>query len=302
MPPPATAQPESPERAVGVIHYLSLLSFGDNLISLSLLAKVRARRDVAILGTGLTKQIAAFVPELDLPIAIVGDSVPSFYDLRKRGIGAAVRDALAVRRSIVRLTARGDGLILEKDGWRGRLLTRSAGRRSWAPARRRNVYEDRRDVLALVLGEEISLEPVARPGRAPTSVTINPASRMRDKAIAPRVLASIVAYLRRREVAVRLIDPEKEHGALRSEVNSYHTGTTLEEAVALVDASDLYMGADSLLVHFAYHRRTPVIVLYNETNLYFAPPGVEEGNSFIDFVAQRSESDLWARLDQLLSP
>jgi ADP-heptose:LPS heptosyltransferase len=285
-----------------VIHYLSLLSFGDNLISLALLAKLRVRHDVAILGTALTKQIAPFVPELDLPIAVISDGVPSFYDLRKRGVAASVRDALAVRHSIGRLTARGDQLILEKEGWRGRLLARAAGRRSWAPERRRNVYEDRRDVLASVLGEEIALEPVAIPGRAPRSVTINPASRVRDKAIAPRVLSSIVAHLRRRDVDVRLIDPEQEHGALRSEVSSYHTGTTLQEAVALVEASDLYMGADSLLVHFAYHRRTPVIVLYNETNLYFAPPGVEERNSFIDFVARRSESDLCARLDRLLSP
>lgn len=284
-----------------MIYHLSLLSYGDNLISLSLLAKLRSKSRVMIAGTALTQRIAAFLPQLGIPIVVLSEHVPSFYDVRKRGLGAAIREARGVRRALCRLSAPGDGFVFEKGGIRQHLLVGASRRRSWSPHRRRNVYEDRRDVLNAVFADVIALENAPALLRAPRIVTINPSSRLREKTIAPRTLASLITYLRRRLIEVRLVDPEQEHGALRDAVSSYHTGTTLEEAVALVERSDLYIGADSLFVHFAYHCRTPVLVLYNETNLYFAPPGVAEQGSYLEFVSRMSEQDLWAALDDRLA-
>jgi ADP-heptose:LPS heptosyltransferase len=167
--------------------------------------------------------------------------------------------------------------------------------------RRRNVYEDRRDVLNTVFHDAIALDSARRLGQAPRTVTINPASRVDTKALSPRTLGSIVSYLRRRSIAVRLLDPERKHGSLQHAVSEYHTDTTLEQAVALVESSDLYIGADSLFVHVAYQRRTPVLVLYNETNLYFAPPGVAEQGSYLEFVGRKSEQELWEALDEQLA-
>jgi ADP-heptose:LPS heptosyltransferase len=284
-----------------VIYHLSLLSFGDNLISLSLLAKLRSHSDVTIVGTTLTRRIARFVPSVDIPIRVILDDVPSFYDVRKRGIAAAFRDTLIVRRALRRETTDGNGLIFEKQDWRQRLLTGGTQTRSWAPARQRNVYEDRRDVLNTVFGEDIVLDRSPTLRAVPATVTINPGSRLRSKALSAAVVANIISYLRARSIEVRLIDPERQHAALRQTVSSYHTGTTLEEAVALVESSDLYIGADSLLVHFAYHCQRPVLVLYNATNLYFAPPGVEEQGSYLTFVARMSRRELWSALDARLT-
>jgi len=284
-----------------VIYHLSLLSFGDNLISLALLARLRDKTGVTIVGTSLTARLTPFLPNLDIPLMVVSEDVPAFYDVRKRGVRAAVRDALRVRRSLARETTPSDGLIFEKSGWRQLLLAGGMGRRSWAPARRRNVYEDRRDVLSAVFGEGIALEDTPRLTAFPRTVTINPASRLAEKAVSPDALATIVRHLRERSVDVRLIDPEERHRALRPVVTSYHAGTTLEEAVALVASSDLYIGADSLFVHVAYHCRRPMLVLYNETNLYFAPPGVAEQGSYVAFVARMSEREIQSALDERMA-
>ena len=284
-----------------MIYHLNLLSLGDNLISLSLLAKLREKSGVTIVGTALTERIAALVPHLDIPIIVVSDHVPSFYDLRKSGPRAALLEMLDLRQAITRLSGTDDGFVFEKGGWRRHLLVGATGRRSWSPVRRRNVYEDRRDLLNAVFDEAIALENAQRLGQAPRTVTINPASRVEAKAISQRTLSSIVTYLKRRSIAVHLLDPERKHGDLQHAVSEYHTGTTLEQAVALVENCDLYVGADSLLVHVAYQRRTPVLVLYNEANLYFAPPGVAEQGSYLEYVSRKGEQELWAALDGQLA-
>ena len=284
-----------------MIYHLNLLSFGDNLISLSLLAKLRKKGGVTIVGTALTERIAALVPHLDIPIIVVSDHVPSFYDLRKRGPRAAVLEMASLRQAITRLSGANDGFVFEKGGWRRHLLVGATGRRSWSPVRTRNVYEDRRDLLNAVFDEAIVLESAQRLGHAPRTVTINPASRVDAKAISRRTLTSLVTYLQRRSIDVHLLDPERQHGDLQHAVSDYQTGTTLEQAVALVENCDLYIGADSLLVHVAYQRRTPVLVLYNEANLYFAPPGVADQGSYLEFVGRKGEQELWAELDGQLA-
>jgi ADP-heptose:LPS heptosyltransferase len=209
---------------------------------------------------------------------------------------------LDLRRTITRLSGARDGFVFEKGGWRRHLLIGATGRRSWSPKRRRNVYEDRRDVLSAVFDEAIALESAQRLRQAPRAVTINPASRVNAKAISQGTLRSLVMYLRRRSIDVQLLDPEKNHADLRDTVSEYHTDTTLEQAVALVENCDLYVGADSLFVHVAYQRRTPVLVLYNETNLYFAPPGVADQGSYLEFVGRQSEQALWGAMDRQLAP
>jgi hypothetical protein len=284
-----------------VIFHLSLLSFGDNLISLSLLARLHTKSGVVIAGTALTQRIASFVPTLGIPITVVSEHVPAFYDVRKRGIVDALQEAVSVRRKLARLSSRGDGFILEKSDPRRHVLVGGRDRRSWVPDRGKNVYEDRRNLLNAVFEDDIALTDAPRLERSPRTVAINPSSRVRAKEVSPQTLRIIVAYLRERSIDVHLMDPERAHGALRSAVSSYHTGTTMSEAVALVEACDLYIGADSLFVHFAYHCRTPSLVLYNQTNLYFAPPGVAAQGSFVEFVARMGERELCAALDNRLA-
>jgi ADP-heptose:LPS heptosyltransferase len=284
-----------------VIYHLNLLSLGDNLISLSLLAKLRDKSGVTIVGTALTQRIAALVPHLEIPIIVVSHDVPSFYDVRKRGPRAALSEILILRQTITRLGTASDGFVFEKGGWRRQMLIGATGRRSWSSVRKRNVYEDRRDVLNAVFDDAIALESARWLSQAPRTVTINPASRVDAKAISKPALGSIIRYLQRLSIDVHLLDPERKHGDLQHTVSNYQTGTTLEEAVALVENCDLYVGADSLFVHVAYQRRTPMLVLYNEANLYFAPPGVAEQGNYLECVGRKSEQELWSALDRKLA-
>jgi ADP-heptose:LPS heptosyltransferase len=285
-----------------VIHHISLLSYGDNLISLTLLSRLRDRSGIGIVGSAHTAQIAGFFPGLDIPVSVEFDSVPAFYDMRRRGIVAAARDAVTFRQRMARRIRPGDSLILEHDDVRSRALLRFPGVTLFEPKRGANVYEDRRSLLQTVFDQSIPLEPARGLSASPRRVTINPASRIREKSVPSRILAVLVSSLKARDVYVQLIDPEREHGTLTNRVDGYHINTSLDEAVALVRQSDLYIGADSLMMHFAYYCATPAIVLFNETNLYFAPPGVAEQGMYIEHVARATDGEFRASIDALLGP
>ncbi|HEV8409464.1 MAG TPA: glycosyltransferase family 9 protein [Gemmatimonadaceae bacterium] len=283
-----------------MIHHISLLSYGDNLISLTLLSRLRDRSGIAIVGSAHTAQIAGFFPGLDIPVSVEFDSVPAFYDVRMRGVMAAVREAITFRRRMARWVRAGDSLILEHDDARSRALLRFPGVTLFEPKRVANVYEDRRSMLQTVFNQQIALEPARVLSAPPRRVTINPASRVRQKSMPSRILSVLVSSLKARDIEIQLIDPEQEHRALASRVDGHHVGTTLDEAVALIRRSDLYIGADSLLMHFAYYCGTPAIVLFNETNLYFAPPGVAEQGSYLEHVARATDDEFRASFDALL--
>jgi ADP-heptose:LPS heptosyltransferase len=195
----------------------------------------------------------------------------------------------------------GDSLILEHDDARSRALLRFPGVTLFEPIRAANVYEDRRSLLQTVFNQPIALEPARVLLALPRRVTINPASRVRQKSIPPRILAILVSSLKARDIEVQLIDPEREHAALASRVDGHHVDTTLDEAVALVRQSDLYIGADSLMMHFAYYCGTPTIVLFNETNLYFAPPGVAAQGAYLEHVARATDDEFRSSFDALLA-
>jgi len=284
-----------------VIYHISLLTLGDNLISLSLLSRLRERGGITIVGTALTRRIAAFFPALDIPIAVDFDRVPAFLDLRRRGVIAAALDANKFRRSMAERVTSGDSLILENNDLRGLALARFRGVTRLAPSRTTNIYEDRRALLQRVFQQTIPLEQGAPLPRQARRVTINPSAGRRVKAVPPRTLAALVSYLKSRQIEVQLIDHDRAHGALTGQVDGYHVDTTLESAVALVRESDLYIGADSLMAHLAYFCATPAIVLFNETNLYFAPPGVAEQGAYVEFVARKSDDEFRASLDALFA-
>jgi ADP-heptose:LPS heptosyltransferase len=283
-----------------VIYHLSLLSFGDNVISLNLLSRLRDTAGMTIVGTAHTRQIADFFPGLNAPILTDFDRVPAFYDVRKHGMLAALRDAARFRRRMAPRVEPGDSLIVEQPGLRSRMLAAFGGARVFEPRRDRNVYEDRRELLQKIFAQAIAVDDAPRLSQSVRRVTINPASRVERKVIPPRIVALLITDLCNRGIDVTLIDPDRRHGALANRVNHYHVETTLTQAVALVTQADLYIGADSLLIHLAYCCRVPSIVLFNETNLYFAPPGVAANRMYLEYVARQSDQQFLASLATVL--
>ena len=283
-----------------MIYFMSLLAYGDNLISLSLLAKLKDKKNITIVGTDLTRVIADFIPHLDIPIVVASRKIPAFYNIRKDGAIPALKDWIWFLKNVTKPMNKEDALVFEKRDFRSRLLFGSISQRIYEPDRKHNVYVDRKNLLHEVWGERVSLKDAVRLRSAPRCVTINPASRLKEKAISDRVLVYLISYLNTNGINIQLIDPDQEHSNLQHLVDSYHTSMSLAHALAHVRDCDLYIGADSLLIHFAYHFAIPFLVLFNKTNLYFAPPGVENQRSYIEFVSRLSEKEFCRALDSWL--
>jgi ADP-heptose:LPS heptosyltransferase len=280
-----------------VIYYVALLGYGDNLISLSLLTKLNNKENVKIIGTSLTQSIADFTPDLNIPIIRLSENIPAFFNVKKRGLLSAMKEVFNFTMSFSRHLNTEDVILFEKRGFRSKLLSSGFTRNIYEPKHTGNVYEDRRDLLEAVFNEQVPLREVAAMDSLPECVTINPASRMKEKAIPSHVIGYVISYLKRNRTYVRLIDPEKEHFELRKQVDSYHVGTSLHQAAELVRDSDLYIGADSLFIHFAYHFDVQFLVLFNKSNLYFAPPGVEKLKNYIESVSHISKKEFYSALD-----
>ena len=280
---------------------MSLLAYGDNLISLSLLAKLKCKKDVTLLGTGLTREVVEFIPDLDIPIVTLFERIPAFYDVNTRGIISAVSDWRALLKKLPAEAEQGGVFLLEKTDFRSVLLAKSISPKVLGPEKGQNVYEDRRNLIHAVLGEQVPLDEAARLRSLPQRVTINPASRVSAKAVAANTLGYLISYLKKHDVQVQLIDPNHEHAKLKDAVDSYHCNTSFHQAVELVRECDLYIGADSLFVHFAYHFGIPFLVLFNYKNIYFAPPGVEKQGNFLESSSTLSEKRFYQFLDSFFS-
>jgi len=284
-----------------LIYFTSLLSYGDNLISLSLLAQLKDKKNITIVGTNLTRAIADFIPQLDIPIAVVFKNIPAFYDIRKQGSISALKDWIGFLSKVVRCMNKEDALVFEKSDFRSRLLAGSFSRMIYKPDQKHNVYVDRRNLLQAVWGQRVKLKDAVRLHGMPRCVIINPASRLKEKAISGRILSYLISYLEMNHINIQLIDPDHEHSNFKHLVDSYHTGMSLEQTVERVRDCDLYIGADSLLIHFSYQFEVPFLVLFNKTNLYFAPPGTENQRNYIEFVSHLSEKEFFHALDSWFS-
>jgi ADP-heptose:LPS heptosyltransferase len=280
-----------------VIYYVTLLAHGDNLISLSLLTKLKDKENIKIIGTSLTQSIAEFIPDLNIPIIRVSENIPAYFDVRKRGWLSAMREGFNFIMNFSRHLNTEDVILFENRGFRLKLLSAYFTRNIYEPRHTGNVYEDRRDLLEAVFNEQVPLREVTARDSLPECVTINPASRVKEKAIPSHVIGHVISYLKRNRIYVRLVDPEKEYFELRNLVDSYHVGTSLHQAAELVRDSDFYIGADSLFIHFAYYYDVPFLVLFNKSNLYFAPPGVEKLKNYIESVSHISKKEFYPALD-----
>ena len=119
------------------------------------------------------------------------------------------------------------------------------------------------------------------------------------KSISIKTILLLVDYFNHYKIIITLLDPQNEYKELKFKVHNYLENTSLEEAGNLIKNTELYVGADSMFVHFAYLYKTPFIVVYNEKNLYWAPPGVKESGNFIEKSNDINRSELYSLLDKI---
>jgi hypothetical protein len=252
-------------------YFVSLQALGDNLISLSLLSQMDER--IKILGTKQTQSIIVLMGLEDkFDLLMPFEDIPAFYDIRKRGIFKAIKDIIRFRDYVKK--HRIQELVFEKYDWRVRLLTFGLQVDVQSRFYDNNVYMNRklliedayRSPIYLSEGKEsFFLKKIQK-------VLINPTTRVSSKNIQSGHLHFIIALLQKNHIEVTLIDFEQNHTDLKNKVIHYRTHTTLNDVKSMLLETDLYIGADSFLIHYAYYLHKPFFTVFNQENTHFLPP------------------------------
>jgi hypothetical protein len=255
-------------------------AIGDNLISLSIFSKVD--RNISVLGTSHTKNIAQLMGvESKFDIHVIFDDIPAFYNVKKCGVINAIFSILEFRRYIKCHNL--NELVFEKSDFRVKLLTVGLNVKSYSVDRCSNVYENRKYLAESVFGGQVNF------ANKPTNlfpdhgeVLISPVTRLQSKNIYPEHLTSIIDIFKSLNFTVRLIDYSGNYYQFNDVVDQYITGTTLDDVMSLILSTDIYIGADSFLIHLSYYLNKPHFTVFNhESSLFLTPPSLELNNYIV---------------------
>lgn len=285
-----------------MIRIVSLLAFGDSIISLALLDQARSEgAEFQIIGTGITQQVAQLFRD-PLPVDQILPSKAAFNTIKERGPRAAWADWLLARRALRQRCLPGDLLVFERDDYRNRLLVPKGCKADYAGASG-NVYQDRRDQARALFGGFASTWPtVGRPDSEPRRVMINPCARYRRRHLQPAIMENVLALCARRNWAVTLVDPSLEYAGYRERVANYLPTPELSAAADELRHSDLYIGPDSFFIHLAYFFQVPHFGFFYPDHLVFQTPGMAALGGWASFEDAADPLRLAARMDAYLSP
>jgi hypothetical protein len=283
-----------------MVYFLSLLGYGDCLITLSLLEQQdRADSTCTVIGTALTARVLSLLERSPVPVVTLLPDMAAFYAIRTNSLARIVSDVLTVRSWTCSLTT-DDVVVLENSDWRNRLLGIGRAGRVIDVPRRVGAYFDRASAFS-ALGGTVSLPSCAQPVDKARRLVLNPSARHRSRFLPPVVIEEALLAAKDAGVSVCLIDTEGTLGEWRRLVADYLVAPTLAESAAQLRAADRYLGTDSFFMHLAYYRRIPFLAFFHQANRYFAPPGMLETGNFMYFTDARSVLKVREKLVWFLS-
>lgn len=283
----------------GRLIYVSVMGYGDALISLQLLQRASPLPvPLLVVGSANTTQVQDHVLGSRFTIAELFPAHSRLYQARTAGIGAMLSDLRRFRAWMSENLRPDDRLLFEKRDWRNQMIGGAAGQRALVPAGTGSAYFDRKRMIEAATGRAIELPSCKRLPRAPTSVLINPSAGAPQREIGAAAMHRLVELLQRRQCRVTVIDPAGRFASAASNFDEYHRRLVLTEATALLRRHDLYIGPDSFFVHLAYYCEVPFFTLLPRRDFVFdfAPPGSRELGNFIGLDEVLAGSTLEQRL------
>lgn len=266
--------------------FASLKAFGDLVILRSALARANILPAPAIvIGSHLFELGNALGSYCGQQLVVeTHGQVPAIFDLRRRGIGKALRSAIDLHRRFCRLEIDGDApLTFDKLGWRERFIAR--GRSVQALPDAANIYLAYSKLLREP--EESPAYGVRQQDTRLRTAGIFPASRIGAKNLPSKLIGRLVQACRNADLQpiIHLLEGE------RPELEGFDEHVRLvprsfRALAAAVRSVDLVLSADSLPAHLAEYFGRPVFVLTPVDNEYWLPLGA--------FVHRR-----WARFEEL---
>ena len=258
-------------------YFLSLQSFGDNLISLYLLSQIDAK--VKILGTKHTQNIARLMEVEDkFDLEVIFDDIPAFYDVRKQGMINAIKDMFKFRQYIKEHNIK--ELIFEKKDIRTKMLTFGLSK-YLATNLTKPVYINRKNLIEESYSSTIQLKSSIKPNKETHTILISPSSRIQEKNIRKNDFDIIISILKEFNFTIQLVDYTGDYIEYKDKVNEYYPNTTLDDVKELIVKSDFFIGADSFLVHLAYFYDKAFFIVFNLENFDFLPPNADVIDNYI---------------------
>ncbi len=253
-------------------HFVLLQALGDNLVTLSLLEQLNEK--IQIIGTNNTKVIIKLMGIEDkFNIKVVFKDIPAFYDIKKQGVIKAIKD---LYRFIIYINKNNiKTLVLEKKDLRSSLISFLTKSTIYYPNNLNSkVYKNRQSMIEKIYNQKITLITYSLSINNPKRIVINPLTRVELKNITKHHLAYIIKLLNSNGYKIYLIDIEKKYQELSNNVYKYLTNTTLEDVKQLIIKCDLYIGADSFLIHLAYYLKRNYFIIFYRDNDNFMPQNI----------------------------
>lgn len=274
------------------MHYVvSLLAYGDSLITLSLLERIGAAQGrYQVIGSGVTCAVSQLMRQPP-PITKLLEGEAALYTVKDNGIFRAAQDFKFLRTGFRKLAKPGDVFAFELPAGRSRALV-PEGCGYEHPLASASVYDDRHQFISRLIENAGPWTPTARPATPIKRVLINPCARHSSRWLRPEVMESLLSIARRRDWHVTVLDPCGHHQVVRKHVDQYLTQSSLVDAAALLRESDLYIGPDSFFIHLAYYFRVPCFGFFLPHHLIYLLPGMRQLGNFIFFEQARSPAVL----------
>ncbi len=293
----------TPENCPGSLLYVSLLGFGDTLISLQLLNRVPTLWPrLRLIGTSVTSQLVEIFGATRFPVTELLADHAAFFRVKTTGAIRALAELRAFRHWARQTIGDDDRILFEKPDWRNRLmLGRRFGQRI-EPKHSTSIYTDRKQMLEQLSGAHIKLEDCAPLSATPRRVVLHPAARLRSKELSLQQVEEIGQFLGAAGCVVTLIDPDRRYSDCGKRLHTYLPSPPLPQAIAALRGADLLIAPDSFFMHLAYYYRVPFFALPADSEFYFAPPGCRDMGNYLPLREARNPARLRTALMRFFRP
>jgi hypothetical protein len=251
---------------------INLKAFGDFVIACSAINRIHIREGLVLPKIVVGEHVRSLASALQLEESVhfIGDKswkdVPAAFDVRKRGVYAAFKSIIEIRRSLKESSVEGQ-LIFDKLGWRERFIGR--GFRLYELSEGHGNIYIAYDNLFKSLGFKLDFEYSSC--ACIDKAIIIPGARMIHRVIPAGVISRYVHELARRNIRSEVVVLEGEAVDLPVNIN---LRVIPREFGALIDAiknSDLVISADSLPSHLSEFFHIPVFVSTPAPKPYWLP-------------------------------
>ncbi len=265
---------------------VTLKAFGDFVIACGSARAVQAgaNRPQVVAGEYVRPLAAALGVESE--VRFIGTQhgapwtdVPAVFDVRKRGLPAAVRSLFELRAILGQLPPAWN-LVFDHAGPRERLLCSHHPFHSLSKEMG-NVYLAYRQFFTQ---QRLTVTPhtIARQF-VPYNALLVPGARMRHRVLPPAVIEQACHTLRERGCAVTVVLLEGEDIPLPEKIRPVRLPRSFQNLVAVMRESDLVITADSLPAHLGEYLQIPQFTFIPTPKDYMLPQFAYEAKGWTTF-------------------